>query len=530
VTPTFSPPSAVIVVSIMAVSGCARESSAPAQTEYSVEEKALSALQSDLSAGRVTSQKLVELYLARIRDLDQSGPALRSVLAINPRADDDARRLDEERAVSRVRGPLHGIPILVKDNIETADPLPTTAGSLALAGNVTGRDAPIIARLREAGIIVLGKANLSEWANFRSTKSTSGWSAVGGLTRNPYALDRNACGSSSGSGVAVAASLAAMAVGTETDGSVTCPAAVNGIVGLKPTVGLLSRRYIIPITSAQDTAGPMTRTVADAAALLSAMAGSDSGDPATRDADARRTDYPAALSADALAGRRLGVMRFSMGYLPALDAVFDKAVDQIKAAGAEVVSIDTFAGMDAIDKQELTILLTDFRKELNAYLASTPPSVTTRTLKDLIAFNSANAAREMPHFRQELFERSEQTAGHDVGAYGKMREATKAAGRTGIDAMLQAHKLDALIAPTLSPAWTTDLVNGDHVLGGATTLAAVAGYPHLTVPMGFVQGLPVGLSFVGSAWSEAALLGMGYAFEQRVDARQPPSYRPRIEP
>jgi amidase len=314
-----------------------------------------------------------------------------------------------------------------------------------------------------------------------------------------------------------------MAVGTETDGSVTCPAAVNGIVGLKPTVGLLSRRHIIPITSAQDTAGPMTLTVADTAALLTAMAGSDEGDPSTREADARRVDYAAALSADALRGKRLGVMRFSMGYLPTLDAVFDKAVDQIKAAGAEVVSIDKFAGMDAIEKQELTILLTDFRKELNAYLASTPPSVTTRTLKDLIAFNLANAAREMPHFGQELFEQSEQTAGHDAGAYARMRDATKAASRDGIDAILEANKLDALIAPTLSPAWTTDLVNGDHVLGGATALAAVAGYPHLTVPMGFVQGLPVGLSFVGTAWSEAALLGMGHAFEQRTRTRHPPS-------
>jgi amidase len=496
-----------------------------------VEEKPLATLQSDLAAGRVTSGQLVELYLARIRDLDQSGPTLRSVLAVNPRAAEDAQRLDQERAMGRLRGPLHGIPILVKDNIETADPLPTTAGSLALANNLTGRDAPMIARLRAAGIVMLGKANLSEWANFRSTKSTSGWSAVGGLTRNPYALDRNSCGSSSGSGVAVAASLAAMAVGTETDGSVTCPAAVNGIVGLKPTLGLLSRRFIIPITSAQDTAGPMTRTVADAAALLSAMAGSDEGDPATREADARRTDYSAALSSNALAGRRLGVMRFSMGYLPALDAVFDKAVEQIKAAGAEVVTIDTLGAMDAINKQELTILLTDFRSELNEYLASTPPSVTTRTLKDLIAFNSANAEREMPHFGQELFEQSEQTAGHDRAAYAKLRDATKrAAGRDGIDAMLKTHKLDALIAPTLSPAWTTDLVNGDHFLGGATTLPAVAGYPHLTVPMGLVRGLPVGLSFIGTAWSEAALLGMGYAFEQRTNARRPPSYSPRIQP
>ena len=517
------------VGAVVLVSGCAPRSE-PASTEYSVEEKSLAALQDDLAAGRVTSKRLVDLYLARIRELDENGPALRSVLAVNPRAADDARGLDAERAKGHVRGPLHGIPILVKDNIETADPLPTTAGSLALAKNVTGRDAPIIVRLREAGVVILGKANLSEWANIRSVRSTSGWSAVGGLTRNPYALDRNPCGSSSGSGVAVAASLAAMAVGTETDGSITCPAAVNGIVGLKPTVGLLSRRHIIPISSMQDTAGPMTRTVADAAALLTVMAGSDEGDPATKEADLHRADYSAGLSAG-LAGKRVGVMRFAMGYLPTLDALFDQAVTQLEAAGAEVVTIDKFEGMDRIDKDELTVLITDLRTELNAYLATTPATVPVRTLQDLIAFNKDHAAREMANFAQDIFEQSEGTAGHDQAAHTRLREGNRiAAGPNGIDALLKAHRVDALIAPTLGPAWTTDLVNGDRFIGGATTLPAVAGYPHLTVPMGQIRGLPVGLSFIGPAWSESMLLAMGYAFEQSTSARKPPAYAPGIEP
>jgi amidase len=511
------------VLGLTLLSACSTSAPAPGSAPYAIEERSIVALQTDLAARRVTSEQLVTLYTARIRELDQNGPTLRSVLAVNPRAVDDARRLDEERAAGRVRGPLHGIPILIKDNIESSDPLPTTAGSLALAMNTTGRDAPIVARLREAGAIVLGKTNLSEWANFRSTRSTSGWSAMGGLTRNPYELDRNACGSSSGSGVAVTANLTAAAVGTETDGSVTCPAAVNGLVGLKPTVGLLSRRYIVPISSLQDTAGPMTRTIADAAALLTVMAGSDEGDAATNDADRRRDDYASRLTKEGLSGRRLGVMKFSMGYLPELDELFDRAVDQLKAAGAEVIVIDTFDAMDRINKDELTVLITDFRMEINAYLAGTPPAVTTRSLADLIAFNQANAAQEMPHFGQELFTQSEATANHDPVAYRKLREGNrKAAGADGIDRLLVAQKLDALIAPTTGPAWTTDLVNGDHYLGSATTLAAVAGYPHLTVPMGHVRGLPAGLSFVGPAWSESLLLSMGYAFEQRAQARRPP--------
>jgi amidase len=503
---------------------------APPPAPYVVNEKSLAALASDLGAGRVTSAQLTGTYLARIRALDQSGPALRSVLATNPNAAADARRLDAERAQGRVRGALHGIPILLKDNIESAEPLPTTAGSLALVENVTRRDAPIVARLRAAGAVVLGKTNLSEWANFRSTTSTSGWSAVGGLTKNPYLLTHNACGSSSGSGVAVTANLAAAAIGTETDGSVTCPAAINGLVGLKPTVGLVSRRHIVPISSAQDTAGPMTRTVADAAALLTVIAGSDEGDPSTKDADAKRSDYTKALSPEGLKGRRLGVMRFSMGYLPALDGMFDTAVATLRAAGAQVVEIDRFGGLEEIRRHELTVLLTDFRDEINAYLGATPPAVRTRTLADLLGFNRAHAEREMPHFQQELFEQSEKTAGYDRAAYRALREGNRqAAGPKGIDAVLKARDLDALIAPTTGPAWPTDLVNGDRFAGSATALPAIAGYPHLTVPMGLLDALPVGLSFIGPAWSEAALLAMGYAFEQRTHARRPPLLPP-LEP
>jgi len=520
----------VITAVIMAVAACTRSDARPIKANYSVEDKSLATLRDDLVAGRVTSRQLVELYLERIRTIDQGGPELRSVLMVNPRAVDEATRLDSERTGGRTRGPLHGIPILVKDNIETADPIATTAGSLALEKNITGRDATIISRLREAGAVILGKTNLSEWANFRSAHSTSGWSAVGGLTRNPYALDRTACGSSSGSAVAVAASLAAVAVGTETDGSVTCPAAVNGIVGLKPTLGLLSRRYIVPISSMQDTAGPMTHSVADLAAVLSVMAGSDDNDPATKDADAHRTDYLAALSADGLSNKRLGVMRFSMGYLPALDALFDQVVGQFTASGAEVVSIDKFEGMDQIDKTEQTVLLTDFRSELNAYLATTPQAVNVRTLQDLIGFNKANSTRELSYFGQDLFERSEETATHDQVGYAKLREGNRQAARNAIDSLLREHNLDVLIAPTLGPAWTTDLVNGDHFTGSATMLAAVAGYPHLTVPMGQVRGLPVGMSFIGPAWSESTLLAMGHAFELKTHAARPPVYKSSAEP
>jgi amidase len=509
-----------------ALLACSHPAPSPAHagtpSGYDVEEKTIVMLQEDLAAGRIDSEHLVALYRDRIAELDTRGPALRAVIALNPLAHEDARALDRERASGKVRGPLHGIPILLKDNIESADPLPTTAGSLALAHNVTGRDAPIVSQLRAAGAIVLGKTNLSEWANIRSSHASSAWSAIGGLTKNPYALDRNPCGSSSGSAVAVTANLTALAIGTETDGSITCPSSQVGLVGLKPTLGLVSRTHIVPITSAQDTAGPMTRTVADAAILLRAIAGSDAADPATRDADAHVTDYVAALKGATLAGRRLGVMKFQTGYLPQVDSLLDAAVAELQKAGAVVEVIDTFEGLETIEKTELTVMLTDLRVELNAYLATTPDSVKTRTLADLIAFNRDNAAREMPYFGQDLFTRSEQTASHDPAEYAKLRDGNRKAAADGLDAMLSKHSLDALIAPTLSPAWTTDLINGDHYLGGATMLPAVAGYPHLTVPMGQVSGLPVGLSFIGPAWSEAKLLALGYAYEQRTHLRRKP--------
>ena len=484
--------------------------------------------QAAMTDGRVTSVELVQAYLQRIERIDRSGPKLNAVIAINRHALADARKLDTERKAGKVRGPLHGVPILLKDNIESWDDSATTAGSLALIANVPQRDAALVTRLRDAGAVILGKTNLSEWANIRSTRSTSGWSAVGGLTRNPHALDRNACGSSSGSGAAVAASLAAAAIGTETDGSITCPSAINGIVGLKPTVGLVSRRLVIPISHSQDTAGPMARGVADAAAVLTAIAGYDPGDPATHDADMHRADYAKALDVHALRGARIGVLRFLTGYSPQTDAAFEKALGVLRAHDAVLVDI---AKLDTseIDRNELPVLLTELKADLGAYLASTDPAkVATRTLADVIAFD-AKEPRETAWFGQELFEQAQATTGLDDPPYRKARETSlRLAGRDGIDKLLRDADVIALVAPTTGPAWTTDLVNGDHYGGSATTLPAVAGYPHLTVPMGDVAGLPVGLSFIGPAWSEARLLSLGYAFEQATHARHAPSYAESI--
>lgn len=510
----------LIAIAALALAGCGER--APA---YDVEERSIAQLQADMTSGAVTSEQLVRSYLNRIERIDRSGPNLNSVLALNPDALDQARALDAERAAGRVRGPLHGIPILLKDNIESADPMPTTAGSLALVENITNRDAPLVARLREAGAVILGKTNLSEWANIRSSHSTSGWSAVGGLTRNPYALDRNACGSSSGSGVAAAASLAAIAIGTETDGSITCPSSVTGLVGIKPTVGLVSRTYIVPISHTQDTAGPMGRTVADVAAVLTVIAGGDPNDPATAEADARRVDYVAALDANALQGRRIGVVRFMAGFSPPVDALFEQALAELRAAGAEIVEItERPASMDGLGRDELTILLAELRSDLNAYLATTPEAVRTRTLADIIAFNSQTPA-ETALFGQDLFEQAEATQGVEDPAYRVAHARAGAAARAAIDEMMAAHAVDALAAPSLAPAWTTDIVNGDHYVGGgASQLPAVSGYPHITVPMGLVGGLPVGLSLFAEAWSEAKLLAFAYAYEQRAQARTPPRY------
>lgn len=485
--------------------------------------------QAAMRDGRATAHALVRAYFDRIAAVDDAGPKLNSVIALNPQALADAERLDAERRAGRTRGPLHGITVLLKDNIEADIGLPTTAGSLALADNVTGRDAPIVKRLRDAGAIVLGKANLSEWANFRSTRSISGWSAVGGLTRNPYGLDRTACGSSSGSGAAVAAGLAAAAIGTETDGSITCPAAMTGIVGLKPTVGLVSRALIVPISPAQDTAGPMTRTVADAAAVLQVIAGSDPADPATAEADAKKADYLGALDRDALKGARIGVWHGFKGRHAALDEAFEAALADLKAAGAELVEIKgpAEAELARIGELEGELLRWEFKAALDDYLARTPPAVKSRTLADLIAFNRAEI-RETPLFGQEIFEQAVKgRPASDPAMQAKRAEARRLAAQA-LDRMLAEQKVLAIVAPSGGPASIVDPVNGGRFFGSPSTLPAVSGYPHLTVPMGHVTGLPVGISFLGPAWSEARLLSLGFAYEQAARARREPGFPPDV--
>jgi amidase len=496
---------------------------------YDVIERSIAELSADMAAGAVSSEALAEAYLARIEAVDRAGPQLRSVISLSPRALADARALDAERAAGRIRGPLHGVPILIKDNIETDDGSATTAGSLALQDNVSLRDAPVAARLKAAGAVVIGKANLSEWANIRSRFSVSGWSAIGGLTKNPYALDRSPGGSSSGTGAAVTASLAAAGVGTETDGSVVCPASFAGLVGMKPTLGLVSRTHVVPISHSQDTPGPMCRSVADAAMLLTAMAGTDPADAATAEADTRRLDYFAALTGASLRGRRLGVLTYALP--PRRDAreAFDAAVDLLKAEGAEVVDIVGYEPAEHLGPDERAVLMTELKADLNAYLATTPPAVKARTLAELMAFNAATP-RELVLFGQDTFEAAEATVGLADPAYLAAREAClRAAGAEGIDRLIAAHQLDALVAPSYGPPGRIDLAAGTGGFGAAARLPAVAGYPHLTLPMGMVQGMPVGLSFIGPAWSDAAMLRLGFAFERAARARRPPTYRVSVE-
>jgi len=496
---------------------------------YPVEEKSILEIKADLAAGRTQSVDVVQAYLDRIARLDGAGPELHSIMVINPQVLAQAKVIDEARAAGKTMGPLAGIPILIKDNIESSDGTATTAGSLALKDNVTGRDAYLVKRLTDAGALVLGKTNLSEWANIRSSNSISGWSAVGGLVKNPYSLDRNSCGSSSGTGSAIAASLAAGGIGTETDGSVTCPSSLMGLVGLKPTVGLVSRTYVVPISHSQDTAGPMTRSVADAAILLSAMAGSDPADPATLEAHLHRADYLAALEGASLKAKRLGVLRYASNISAPVNLLFEAALTQMKAAGAEIIEIKDFRPSPAMGQAEFLILLTELKADLNHYLASTPRTVKTRTLEDLIAFNAASP-REMALFGQELFVQAQATKGLDDPAYLKAKVTAKTlAADQGIDGLLAKYKVEALVSESYGPAWRTDVVGGDRASGTISSLAAISGYPHLTVPMGQVRGLPVGLSFVGPAWSEAQLLALGAAYEAVSKARKPPLYLPSIE-
>jgi amidase len=466
---------------------------------------------------------------AAIARIEALNPKVNAVLAVDPTAIDAARAMDRGR---KARGPMFGIPVLVKDNIETLGPLPTTAGSLALKGNVTNRDAPVVAGLRRAGAVILGKTNLSEWANIRGDASISGWSAIGGQVRNPHALDRSPCGSSSGSGAAVAAGMVDAAVGTETDGSVTCPASVNGIVGFKPTVGLVSRTRVVPISHSQDTPGPMTKDVRLAALMLNAMAGSDPADPATLEADKRRVDYVAALDPMALKGARIGVVRYATGWSAPVDALFETALAVLKAQGAVLVDItDAPKNRAEIGAAEFKVLLSELKTDLNAYLATTPPNVKVRTLADAIAFNKADP-RELGLFGQETFIAAEATKGPADPDYLAARALSlRRAGVEGIDAALQAANVVALVQPTTAPAWMIDAVHGDQSpdRNGIGNAAAIAGYPHLTVPMGAVQGLPVGLSFIGTKWDDARMLALGAAYEKAAAVRLVPSFVESVE-
>jgi len=493
---------------------------------FDLEELTITDLQQGLQSGKYTSRELVEKYSDRITDIDKKGPGLYSVIEMNPDAERIAVALDRERKEKGPRSPLHGIPILIKDNIDTQDRMMTTAGSLALVGAKPQRDAFVAQRLRDAGALILGKTNLSEWANFRSTKSSSGWSGRGGQTRNPYVLERNPCGSSSGSGAAVAANLCAAAVGTETDGSVVCPSSANSLVGIKPTVGLVSRAGIIPISHSQDTAGPMARTVSDAAILLGAMTGIDPRDEATNESRGKSVaDYTQFLDKDGLRGMRLGIARKHFGFNERVDKLMNDLLAEMKKLGAVLVDPADIPTTGKFDDSEFEVLLYEFKADLNKYLAGLGPTAPVRSLKDVIAFNEKNSAREMPFFGQDIMTKAEAkgplTSKPYLAALRKNHLLTRA---QGIDAVMKKNRLDALVAPTGGPPWPTDWINGDHFTGGYSSASAVAGYPHITVPAGYVFGLPVGISFFGGAYSEPKLIKIAYAFEQATKVRRPPQF------
>ncbi len=500
-------------------------SASAAAPRIDLEELAIDDIQKGFASGKFTAQSLTEAYLARIDAIDRHGPAINAVIEINPDALKIAAELDRERKAKGPRSPLHGVPVLVKDNIDTGN-MSTTAGSLALLGAPAPKDAFIVARLRAAGVVLLGKTNLSEWANFRGDHSTSGWSGRGGQTKNPYALNRNPSGSSSGSGAATAASLCAAAVGTETDGSIVSPSSINGLVGIKPTVGLVSRSRIIPISASQDTAGPMARTVRDAVLLLNALAAADSADAATASAPKTFPDYTQFLDKSGLRGARLGIVRKSFGFNAAVDKLMDQAIAAMKSAGAEIIDPVEIPPDAKIGDPENEVLLYEFKAGLNAYLKTRGRN---ETLATLIGFNEKNRARELNHFGQELLVKAEQKGPLTDPAYRKARaECIRLTRTEGIDAACSKHQLQALIAPTSCLAWLTDYINGDSVNGGCSTPPAVAGYPHITVPAGLVQGLPAGISFFGPAWSEPALIKVAYAFEQATQARRKPTFAPSV--
>lgn len=498
----------------------------------------ISELQKAMATGELTARRLAELYLQRIGEVDKSGPYVNSIIELNPDAPAIADKLDAERKAGKVRGALHGIPILIKDNIDTHDRMQTTSGSLALEGNYAARDAFLVKQLRRAGALILGKTNLSEWANFRGKPSVSGWSSRGGLTRNPYALDRSACGSSSGSGAAVAANLCVGAVGTETDGSIICPAQTNGIVGIKPTLGLVSRSGIIPIAHSQDTAGPMARTVADAAILLGAMTGFDERDPATRLALSRVegsgkkrgvSNYAKFLDLDGLRGARIGVARNMAGKNPRILKIFELCIEVMKQLGAVIVDPADVPNFDKFGKTEREVLYYEFKADLNKYLQALPKEARVHSLEDVIEFNEENEDQAMPYFGQEQMLAAQKKGPLSEKKYrDALTKNHRLSRREGIDAAMRKHKLDALVVPSGGPAWTIDLANGDALNWDmeSTSPAAAAGYPHITVPAGYVFGLPVGLSFIASAWQEPQLIQFAYAFEQATQYRRTPRFLP----
>src|SRR5882757_2011626 len=495
---------------------------------FELDEITITDLQDGMKSGKFTAHSLVEKYLARIDEIDKHGPSINAIIEVNPDALSLADTLDQERKAKGPRGPMHGIPVLIKDNIDTADKMMTTAGSLALVGSKPAQDSYVAQKLRSAGAVILGKTNLSEWANIRSNHSTSGWSGRGGLTKNPHALDRNPCGSSSGTGAGISANLCAVGIGTETAGSIVCPSSSNGLAGIKPTVGLVSRNGIIPISHTQDGAGPMCRTIRDAATLLGVLTGVDSGDPATAASIGKSyTDYTQFCDPNGLKGARIGVARKYFGFNDAVDALMDQSLDAMKKQGATLLDPAEIETLGKFDETELLVFMYELKADLNAYLARLGPNAPVRTLKDIIDFNERNRQKELPYFGQDLFVKSEGKGPLTEKAYLEAAEKNHRLARTeGIDATMDKHHLDALVAPTGGPAWLTDLVTGDHFGGGSSNAAAVAGYPNINVTAGSISGLPVGISFFGRAWSEPTLIKIAYSYEQDTKARQAPRFLP----